>query len=113
MVISPGLWISKHSGFVPNTSDLSQTLSGSVPNTSDLPQTLSGSVPNTSDLSQTLSGSVLAGSPSRGGDVAVYVFDINLSSVPTPFCSVLVSVAVFVSLSTVFRAFFVLSTIYL
>ena len=28
---------------------------------------------------------VSAGSPSRGGDVAVYVFDINLSSLPTPF----------------------------
>ena len=28
---------------------------------------------------------VPAGSPSRGGDVAVYVFDINQPSLPTPF----------------------------
>ena len=31
---------------------------------------------------------VPTGSPSRGGDVAVYVFDINQPSLPTPFCSV-------------------------
>ena len=31
--------------------------------------------------------SVPAGSPSRGGDVAVYVFDINQPSLPTPFLS--------------------------
>ena len=41
-----------------------------------------------------------ASSPSCGGDVAVYVFDINQPSLPTPFYSVLVSV--FVALSTVF-----------
>ena len=42
------------------------------------------------------------GSPSRGGDVAVYVFSINLPSLPTPFHSVLVSMSVFMALSTVF-----------
>ena len=42
---------------------------------------------------------VPAGSPSRGGDVAVY---INQPSLPTPFHSVLVSVSVFMALSTVF-----------
>ena len=41
-----------------------------------------------------------AGSPSRGGDVTVYVFGINQPSLPTPFYSVLVSVSV---LSTVFH----------
>ena len=44
------------------------------------------------------------GSPSRGGDVAVYVFDVNQWSLPTPFHSVLVSVSVFMALSTVFHA---------
>ena len=37
---------------------------------------------------------VPTGSPSRGGDVAVYVFNINQLSLPTPFYSVLVSVSV-------------------
>ena len=47
---------------------------------------------------------VPTGSPSRGGDVAVYVFDIiNQLSLLTPFYSVLVSVSVFVALSTVFH----------
>ena len=41
-------------------------------------------------------------SPSRGGDVAVYVFDINQLSLPTRFYSVLVSVSVSMALSTVF-----------
>ena len=45
---------------------------------------------------------VPTGSPSRGGAVAVYVFDINQPSLPTPFCSVLQSVSVFMTLSTVF-----------
>ena len=40
---------------------------------------------------------------SRCGDVAVYVFDINQSSLPTPFYSVLVAVSVFTALSTVFH----------
>ena len=44
------------------------------------------------------------GSPSRGGDVAVYVFDINQPSLPTPYYSVLVSVSVFMALSTVFHS---------
>ena len=48
--------------------------------------------------------SVPKGSPSRGGDVAVYVFDINQSSLPTPFYSVLVFVSVFMALSTVFHS---------
>ena len=49
---------------------------------------------------------VLAGSSSRGGDVAVYVSDVNQLSLPTPifFLSVLVSVPVFLTLSTVFHA---------
>ena len=44
------------------------------------------------------------GSPSRGGDVAVYVSDINQLSFPTPFYSVLVSVSVFMALSSVFHS---------
>ena len=43
-------------------------------------------------------------SPSRGVDVAVYVFDINRPSLPTAFYSVLVSVSVFMTLSTVFHS---------
>ena len=45
-----------------------------------------------------------AGSPSRGRDVAVYVFDINQPSLPTPLYSALASVSVFVALSTVFHS---------
>ena len=44
------------------------------------------------------------GSPSRGGEAKVYVFDINQPSLPTPFYSVLVSVSVFLTLSTVFHS---------
>ena len=44
------------------------------------------------------------GSPSCSGDVAVYVFDINQLSLPNPFSSVLVSVSVFMALSTVFHS---------
>ena len=44
------------------------------------------------------------GSPLRGGDVAVYVFDINQPSLPTPFYFVLVSASVFMALSTVFHS---------
>ena len=47
---------------------------------------------------------VPAGSPSRGGDVAVYVFDTNQPSLPGPFHSVLVSISVFIALSTVFHS---------
>ena len=46
---------------------------------------------------------VSAGSPSRGGDVAVYVFDINQLSLPTPFHSVLVSTSVFMAILTVLQ----------
>ena len=46
---------------------------------------------------------VPTGSPSRGRDVAVSVFDINQSSLPTLFYSALVSVSVFMALSTVFH----------
>ena len=45
---------------------------------------------------------VSAGSPSRGGNVGVYAFDVNQPSLPTPFYSVLVSISVFMALSTVF-----------
>ena len=47
---------------------------------------------------------VPAGSPSRGGDLAVYVFDINQPSLPTPCFSVLVSISAFMALSTVFHS---------
>ena len=47
---------------------------------------------------------VPVGSPSRGGDVVVYVYDINQPSFPTPFYSVLVSVSVFKAFSTVFHS---------
>ena len=48
--------------------------------------------------------SELLGSALRGGDVVFYVFDINQSSLPTPFYPVLVSICVFMALSTVFRS---------
>ena len=59
------------------------------------------------DVAAVLPGLLLrppAGSPSRGGDVAVYVFDINQPSLPIPFYSVLVSISVFMALSTVFHS---------
>ena len=43
-------------------------------------------------------------SPSHGGDVRVYVFDINQPSLPTPFYSVLVPVSLFMALSTIFHS---------
>ena len=46
---------------------------------------------------------VPASSPFYGRDVVVYVFDINVQSLPTPFYSVLVSIYVFMALSTVFH----------
>ena len=55
-------------------------------------------------FSFTLMSLPLAGLPSRGGDVADYVFDINQPSLPTPSCSVLVSISVFMALSTVFHS---------
>ena len=42
------------------------------------------------------------GSPSHGGDVAAYVFDISQPSLPTPFHSVLVSVSVFIAIQLYF-----------
>ena len=47
---------------------------------------------------------VPAGSPSRDGDDTVDVYDINQPSLPTLFNSVLVSVSVFMALSTVFQS---------
>ena len=47
---------------------------------------------------------VPTGSPSRGGDVAVYAFDTNQHILPTPFYSVLVSVSVLMALSTIFHS---------
>ena len=47
---------------------------------------------------------VPAGSPSRGGDVAVYVFDVNQPCLPIPFYSVRVSTSVFMAMSTVFHS---------
>ena len=46
---------------------------------------------------------VPAGSPSRGGDVAVHVFDMNQPSLPIPFYCVLLSISVFMVLSNVFN----------
>ena len=45
-----------------------------------------------------------AGSPSRGGDVKVYVKDLNQPSLPTPFYFFLVSISVFMAFSTVFHS---------
>ena len=47
---------------------------------------------------------VPAGSSSRGGDVTAYVYGINQPILPTPFHSVLVSISVFMALSTVFHS---------
>ena len=47
---------------------------------------------------------VSAGSPAHGGYVVVFVKDINQPSLPTPFHSVLVSISVFLALSTVFHS---------
>ena len=53
------------------------------------------------DLSAS-SATVSAGSPSRGGDVALYIYDINQPSLLPPFYSVVASVSAFMVLSTVF-----------
>ena len=42
--------------------------------------------------------------PSRGGDVAVYVFDVNQPNLPIPLYSVLVSISVFMALLAVFNS---------
>ena len=47
---------------------------------------------------------VPAGSPSRGGDVVVYVKHLSQPSLPTNFYSVLVSISVLMALSTVFHS---------
>ena len=47
---------------------------------------------------------VPAGSPSRGGDVTVFVLGINQPSLPTPFSFILVSISVFMALSSVFHS---------
>ena len=47
---------------------------------------------------------VLTDSPSRGGDVAVCVFDIHQLSLLTPFYYILAAVSVFMALSTVCHA---------
>ena len=47
---------------------------------------------------------VPVGSPSRGGDVVLYAFDINQLSLLTPFYSLLVSISVFVAILTVFHS---------
>ena len=44
------------------------------------------------------------GSPSHGEDVTIYVCDINQPSLPTPLYSILVSISVFMALSTVFHS---------
>ena len=44
------------------------------------------------------------GSASRGGDVMADAFDTNQPSLPTPFYSVLVSISVFMALSTAFHS---------
>ena len=41
---------------------------------------------------------VPTGSPSCGGDVAVYVLDTNQPNLPTPFHSILVSISLFMAL---------------
>ena len=47
---------------------------------------------------------VHAGSSSRDGEVTVYALDINQVSLPTPFYCVLISVSVFIALSTAFHS---------
>ena len=54
------------------------------------------------DLPTLATAPVPVGLPSRGGDVTVHVKNTNQLSLPTPFHSVLVSVSVFMALSTVF-----------
>ena len=55
---------------------------------SHLVQCIHSTTPTCSHTSFNTKGSVHAGSPSWGGDVAVYVFDINQPSLPIPlFCS--------------------------
>ena len=69
-----------------------------------LPLTLD--TPATSSLKTDLFHCALvpAGSPSCGGDVVVYVSDINRPSLPTPFYFIFVSISLFMALSTVFHS---------
>ena len=75
----------------------------SNPKTNSLANYTAATATTTSAVSgtQLLLPLVPVGSPSRGGDVAVIVSDINHPSLPTPFCSVLVSVSVSMPLSTI------------
>ena len=50
------------------------------------------------------SDQVHTGSPSHGGNVAIYVFDVKQPSLPTPFYSFLLCVSVFMALSAVFHS---------
>ena len=45
-------------------------------------------------------------SPSRGGNVAVSLFDVSQPSLSTHFYSVLVSISVFMALSTIFHSMY-------
>ena len=54
---------------------------------------------------------VPTGSPSPGGNVTVYVFNINQPSLPAPFYSVLVSVSVFMALQPVFHSMILPTTL--
>ena len=56
------------------------------------------------DLSQIPSVMIPAVSPPRGGDVAVYVCNVNQPGLPNPLYSVLVPISVFMALSTVFHS---------
>ena len=47
---------------------------------------------------------VPAGSPSRGGNVTVYVYDMNQPSLPAPLVQFLCVFSVFMALSTVFHS---------
>ena len=68
-----------------------------------LVQYVSGSL-ETSDKDSLVVSVIPAGSPSRGGDVTVYVLDINQPSLRPPFYSAIVSIYVFMALSTVFHS---------
>ena len=56
---------------------------------------------NSRGLGDVYKRQVPTGPPSRGGDVAVCVFDINQPSLPTPFYSVLVFISVLMALSLI------------
>ena len=63
-----------------------------------------GVISGRSTLLQITLSKVPTDSPLRGGDVALYVFNINQPSLPTPSYSVLVSISVVVALSSVFHS---------